>query len=157
MKAILDKICDLNQICEQVYGQTFKVDVVMNKRLKTTAGRAIIGADFLRIEFNPTLYAQEGQVFIDRTVVHEFAHIVACVLMKSTGHDAHWRSVMQTLGAIDSKRCHSYAVQSTKAKTTTYTCGCSNYEITPQRKSWMTRGKVYRCVKCNNIIKEGCK
>lgn len=152
MQRILNKICELQEACQQLYGRTFQVTVKMNNRLTSTAGRAFYTTG--ELEFSTSLYNANVEAFLEDTVVHEFAHVAAFVLYGEKGHGPMWKNVMQALG-LPGDRCHSYAIpQRSKAKTTTFKCGCRTHEISPQRKSWMTRGKVYRCVACNEIIVE---
>ena len=156
MEKILNKINDLNETCRQVFGQTFKVEVVWNKRLKVTAGKAVAHPEKLVIELNPTLYKENEDKFIEDTVPHEFAHIVAYVLYKTMAHDANWYHVVNTL-QINTERCHSYDVsahRAAKTKSYKYSCGCKEWDVTPQRKSWMNRGKVYFCPACKGTLVE---
>lgn len=151
MEKILSKIADLQETCQQVFGRTFEVSVHMNNRLTSTAGRAFYETG--RLEFSTKLYAANEEQFLLDTVVHEFAHVVSWELFATRGHDANWKSVMNTLGATPS-RCHSYAVQKRETKTYAYQCACRVHQFTPQRRAWAKKGKTYICIHCAKQLKE---
>jgi SprT protein len=152
MERIIAKIKELTAIAEAKWpGYNFDVKVSMNDRLRTTAGRAWFAEG--KVEFASKIYENNVEQFLEDTVPHEFAHIVANRVYGSTGHDNYWKQVVAALGS-SSTRCHSYEVKSTKAKTYKYRCSCMIHEITPQRRSWMLRGKVYKCSRCGDFLIE---
>lgn len=151
MDKIADKMFELIEAAKQAYGRDYSdVSWKMNGRLTSTAGRAYLTER--RMEFSTKLYAENKEAFVEDTVGHEFAHIIAYDIFQDRGHGTGWKSVMNTLG-INSQRCHSYKVESRTKKTYKYVCDCQTHEVTPQRKSWIDRGKIYRCVHCNTIIR----
>jgi predicted SprT family Zn-dependent metalloprotease len=79
------------------------------------------------IELNPVLLNENREVFINRTVVHEFAHLVDGILhpwtrdtrrgrSKKSYHGRTWKWVMVQLGA-DPSRTHSYDISNAATKT----------------------------------------
>lgn len=152
MEQIKAKIAELQEIAMQVYGRAFPVQVKMNNRLSTTAGRAWLEQGL--VEFSTKLYNENKESFLDDTVGHEFAHIVAFQVFQDKGHGAGWKSVVNSLG-VGTKRCHSYQVAAKPSSSKhVYTCGCKEHVISPQRKVWMDKGKVYLCLACNKILVE---
>ena len=153
MLEITQKLEELNQKAEELFGIRVQFQAEMNSRLTSTAGRAFYQLNLL--QFSTTLYQSNKAAFLQDTVPHEFCHLLAFQLYgeEGCGHGTMWKKTMEALG-YQPQRCHSYEVPQRKAKTTEYTCGCQVHHITPQRKAWMTRGKVYSCVKCGNVIKE---
>lgn len=145
---IQEKIDSLLEIVSSTYGLQLCLSWKMNPRLRTTAGRAFWLEN--RLEFNPKLYAENTEKFLQDTVAHEVAHIVAYHVYGSTGHDKNFYAVCTVLGA-DAARCHNYKIE---VKGTWYECGCMKHLVTSARKAWMTRGKVYKCKHCKEIIRE---
>ncbi len=105
---------------------------VIYKQRGTTAGTAN-HRDWV-IDLNSTLLMENGQVFIDRTVVHEFCHLLdyqlhpenfeSKVTFTRTGrirrtkrnvHGYTWKRLMMHFGA-DPSRCHSYDVTNAKQR-----------------------------------------
>jgi len=127
------------------------ITVKMNGRLSTTAGRAWLTTGL--IEFSSKLYAENTEVFLEDTVPHEFAHIVAYRVYGSRGHDFSWKHVCSALGS-DTQRCHTYAVAKKTVNTTPMYCGCMVHEFTPQRMAWVRKGKTYKCRNCGQVLKE---
>ena len=152
MDKIADKMYELVEAANRVYGKRYSdVRWRMNNRLTSTAGRAFLAER--RIEFSSKLYSENQEKFLADTVGHEFAHIVAFDLYGDRGHGSGWYAVMRDLG-IESSRCHDYKVEKKTAKTYDYVCACQVHKVSPQRKSWITRGKIYKCIKCNQPIRE---
>lgn len=147
------KLVELQNQAEQIFGVRFDVELKLNKRLTSTAGRAFYVQNL--IELSDKLLQDNFQGFLDDTLPHEFCHLLSYKLYAEAGkgHSQEWKATMLAMG-YKPTRCHSYAVQKRAAKTTQYTCGCMIHEITPQRKAWMARGKVYSCVHCGKVIKE---
>ena len=100
------------------------------------------------------MYAANEAEFLEDTVVHEFAHLVAYQVYGDLGHGAGWKMVMAKFGAI-ATRCHSYAVpKKATSKSYTFKCACMEHQFTPQRMAWVRKGKVYKCRHCGEILKE---
>ncbi len=84
-----------------------EVRVEWNARLKTCAGRA----DFREklISLNPRLRDHPDE--IERTFLHELAHILAHLRAKNrrriAPHGPEWRDACRDLGIADEKRCHN--------------------------------------------------
>lgn len=74
-----------------------EIEVVYNRRLSTTAGRAFVRAG--RIELNPRLLAGALDQ-VDVVLIHEAAHVAAFRLFGGNipAHGRHWRSLMRLAG-----------------------------------------------------------
>ncbi len=84
-----------------------------------TAGRAWGGLN--RIALHKKFLEHYGDEYINRTVVHEYAHLVQRRLDPySQAHGSLWKSIMRLLGA-DTSRCHSYDT-GLVVKQTKYVC-----------------------------------
>lgn len=109
------------------------------------------------VNFNPVLLEENGQAFIDRTVVHEVAHIVTDAVhwRPTRAHGKEWRSVMRKLGVSEPTRCHSYDVSNARVRTVrrfTYKCGCASHELTTVRHNKILRGYGYTCQNCGQAL-----
>ncbi len=81
--------------------------VEWNPRLRTAAGRA----DFQKnlISLNPRL-RDHGAAEIERTLLHELAHLLAhfrAGRSRINAHGAEWRQACADLGIAGEKRCHT--------------------------------------------------
>lgn len=84
----------------------------------TNAGTANAGTN--TIKFNPTLLRENPDEFIQDTVPHEVAHLVARLrhLGKAIDpHGAEWRNVMWAFGC-QATRCHSFDVSNVPTRAT---------------------------------------
>lgn len=77
----------------------------ISRRMKTTAGYAFyLPVNIVR--FSAELMHEHTQNFIDDTIPHEVAHIVANNVFGAKGHGAAWKRVMLALG-VNPTRLHS--------------------------------------------------
>lgn len=80
--------------------------VVLNNRLKTTAGRAFIEQDPQYIDLSTELFEQYPNEFCTVIIPHELAHCVAFLVYNDYGHGKSWKKIMKELGLIP-ERCHN--------------------------------------------------
>jgi len=128
--------------------------VVINPRLRTTAGRAFFDRNM--VDFNKSLMETNKEYFIQDTIPHELAHIIAFVLFGDDGHGADWRRVLEALTGRPAERLHSMDVSAQRRKSKTYTmyCGCGPVEISPQRMAWVNKGRQYTCNNCGQLLRK---
>ncbi len=83
--------------------------VIMNARLKTTAGRCFYDKNL--IDLNVKLFAENTEAFFLDTIPHEMAHQISFNLYGNAGrgHNNYWRHVMLSYG-IKPSRCHDYII-----------------------------------------------
>ncbi len=136
-------------IAETKYGRKFAMPTVIYRKRGTVGGTANDAR--YEIDLNPILLMENLDVFIDRTVVHEFAHLVDGIMNPHTRetrivrtrrglgrskrdiHGATWKNIMRLFGAEPS-RCHSYDVTNARVKNKAprdhkWVCGCGRGEI----------------------------
>jgi len=114
------------ELAKSVWGhklENYKLPTVRYAKKGTTAGTANIRGNVINL--NLVLLMENGQVFIDRTVTHELAHLIDGYLhpenymrirgRKSSPHGPDWKRVMRLLGAEPS-RCHSYDTTNAKVQ-----------------------------------------
>lgn len=152
MEKIVEKLVMLQRQAAVMYGRHIDFTVVMNGRLTSTAGRAFLESG--KLEFSPSLYEANEAEFLNDTVPHEFAHLVAYRVYGDKGHGIGWKAVMQDMG-FNATRCHSYEIpKRASSKTYAFKCDCMTHEFTPQRMAWVRKGKIYRCNHCKTILTE---
>lgn len=152
MEKIIERLGELKEQARQMYGVNIAFHVRMNGRLTSTAGRAYFESG--KLEFSPSLYEQNQQDFLENTVPHEFAHLVAFRLYGDNGHGQGWKAVMRDMG-LEPTRCHDYEVpKRTSSVSYKFKCACMTHDFTPQRMAWVRKGKIYKCRTCGEILKE---
>ena len=105
------------------------------------------------INLNLALLLQEGSKFLNRTPGHEAVHWVEFYLYGSSSHGKRWKGLMDEMG-LDNSRCHNYDCSKVRRKTKKYDykCGCMTFSISAIRHRKILKGKIYRCLKCNQKI-----
>lgn len=128
---------------------TFTMDV-----RGTVGGKAFLHEN--RIALNPVLFRQNKKDFIEDTIPHEVAHLVAFMVYRDNGHGAGWKHVMRSDFGIPPTRCHNYDVSNVKQKYTVrkalYTCECK--DLTHKLSLQKHRSKTnFLCKRCRQPIK----
>jgi SprT protein len=99
--------------------------IVFNIRGKC-AGRA--NCLFNVIRYNVELARHNFEAFLERTVKHEVAHVVAVKYYNcKAGHNREWRWIMEDVFGQEASRCHSYDTSNCAARKTywhIYRCMC---------------------------------
>lgn len=108
------------------------------------------------IRYNRKMLAENGQVFIDQTVPHEVAHLVARFLHGSRirPHGIEWRSIMVLFGA-DPIRCHNFptpAGNRRRMRYFSYRCTCSTHQLSAIRHNRTQAGVTYLCRRCGSPL-----
>ncbi len=159
--AIHDELTDATRIwldkANQVFGKTFPRPLISLRLKGGTAGYAIY--DKWMVKYNPELYVRNKQEFIDRTVPHELAHLITSNIygrVRVKHHGWQWRLVMQKLGVVDVKRCHSYdvtGIKNVRARPYVYQCQCgTEYRLTKTLHNKILKGRYRVCPKCRTRI-----
>jgi len=151
---VSDKLKELRVKTRELF--EVKIDPTISYDLRgQSAGQANYRHNVIRL--NRELLEKYTADFIDQTVPHEFAHLVAYRVYGSRikPHGKEWKSVVL---ALDAKpvRTHSYEVTPTRRlKRFRYQCDCpdSSYEITSVRHNRILRGHIYLCKKCGGSLR----
>jgi len=115
---------------------------------------------YMAIRLHRRALEEYGDDFINRTLVHEFAHILQyCNCSNSQPHGREFKMFMRLLGG-STKRCHSYNLRALvpekvrkTAKTFSYKCQCRTHEISTIRHNRVLSGKAtYCCANCNSQL-----
>jgi len=109
---------------------------------------------FIRFNLGMLMNEKNTERFIERTPVHEVAHLVVYEVYGRGGHGYEWRKVMDLLGATDIQRCHSYEMSSVgEENLIRYVCGCSVQHLVSKRKhNNILRGVTYFCKRCRKPL-----
>jgi len=110
------------------------------------------------VDFNRRLLQENWQDYLDETIAHEVAHVVADYVawklqQRDPGHGLLWKAIMYEF-KCEPSRCHNYdvsAVSNAKrhARTFTYVCGCREYNLSAGKH--MNR-KIKTCPLCNEEL-----
>jgi SprT protein len=108
------------------------------------------------IRYNRAMLAENGLAFIQQTVPHEVAHLVAGIVhgRRIRPHGAEWRSIMAFFGA-EAVRCHSFTVpphQRRKMRYFSYRCACRNHRLSATRHNRSQAGVIYLCRSCGSPL-----
>ena len=147
------KLVELRAKARKFYG--VEVDPELSFDLRgMAAGQANYRENKIRL--NRELLQEYMSDFIEQTVPHEYAHLVAYRKFGSRirPHGKEWRWVMQVLGA-DPIRTHNYRVSPVrKCRRFTYQCNCpgKDYQLTSIRHNRIKKGFHYYCLKCKEQV-----
>lgn len=122
--------------------------IVINKRLRTTGGRAQIRRPI--VEISPYLLQSDAPT--DTIVAHEVAHIFNRIMLGGKGHDKKWQECMIRMG-LPPDRCHRYAGVKRNQQTTARCPGCNHeHHMSTNRLTRMKRGQRYVCLECQYVM-----
>jgi SprT protein len=118
------------------------------------AGKAFYSS--YRLQFNAPLAADNRDEFLDQTVPHECAHLIARTLYGSIApHGKEWKYVMVQLGARPA-RCHSYDVETHRRSTRhIYHCACQEHALSTRLHNQIQAGQRRHCLRCNQTVQPG--
>ena len=156
---IIEQLRNLEDVAVSELGVPVPEYVIRFDLKGRTAGWAIPNEDGTFImRFNLDIAMNNVDEY-HNTVIHEFAHIMTYVKFPKAKkhHGRHWVYVMQKLGVINPKRCHSYkgVVQVRKTRKFKAVCSCNlthivgivSYKRSIEYKQEKGR-ELYRCSKC---------
>ncbi|MET0028235.1 MAG: SprT-like domain-containing protein [Candidatus Thiodiazotropha sp.] len=109
------------------------------------------------IRYNAALLSRYGQEFMDETVPHEVAHIVARRRFgqRIRPHGREWKQVMAFFQA-PARRCHSFdTTQTTRRRMRyyDYRCACRDHRISAVRHNRVVSGTMtYQCRFCGTPL-----
>lgn len=108
------------------------------------------------IRLNRSLLLAHGQAFIEDTVPHELAHLVAYAMHggRIRPHGPQWRALMDVLER-PATVCHDYAVTpARRTRTFAYHCGCREHALGAIRHRRARAGQAYRCRRCGGELQQ---
>lgn len=151
----------LTQGCDEFGIAAPRVRILFDLRGKTAGQVRLPARGQPVIRYNAVLLAENGRRFLNRTVPHETAHVVAFWVFGSgiRPHGAEWKRVMELFGA-DTRRCHDYDTSRSATRRltlVTYHCGCREHRLTRIRHNRILTGQVYCCTACGTFLQLGPK
>lgn len=131
-------------------GAQLQIPKVQYTLRSTTAGIADAGEWSLR--FNPIFLVDNADEYIEHTVGHEVAHLVA---LSTYGvpifpHGREWQKVMKLFG-LPIKISHRYDL-SKVAVTEQWQCGCQKHVVSKRMHAKLLAGELYQCNACETHL-----
>lgn len=120
------------------------------------AGRALSGPNEIWLNTN-YLTSESWKEFLDRTPLHELAHLITHYCYGGKGHGKVWKKVCVELG-IEPVRCHHYknpadVTGTTVKKMYSAHCKCKHWDLSSIRYNRIIKeGYTYTCPLCKNLI-----
>lgn len=119
------------------------------------AGVAHLQENLLR--FNALLYRENTEHFLQQTVAHEVAHLVAHQLfgLRIRPHGEEWQQIMRSVYRLPPDRCHQYAVPRRRVTHYLYRCQCPDglFPFSAQRHGLVAKGRRYLCRRCKATLR----
>lgn len=153
MNHILHRLEQCYLLAEQHFARPFERPRVSLNLRGQKAGIAYLQRNLLR--FNEQLYRENQQDFLQQTVPHEVAHLLAQALYgdRIRPHGREWQGLMTGLFGLPAHRCHDYAVPQRRSTRYLYRCSCpESMPFTPQRHALVRRGRRYACRRCGHPL-----
>lgn len=107
-----------------------------------------------RLRFNPVLYQENMQAFLEQVVPHEIAHLICYqVYGKTKPHGQEWQQIMWHIFNVSPKTTHNFDLASVKTKGINYQCQCGRVELSIRRHNKVLRGQAkYLCRRCHQEL-----
>lgn len=140
------------QLAEAHFKRSFPRPLVELDLRGQRAGVAYLCRNQLR--FNGQMYRDHSEDFLQQTVPHEVAHLLAHLIYGPMikPHGPEWRALMTELYQLPAKRCHDYPVKR-RGASYYYRCGCTDdLPFTAQRHALVRRGRQYQCRRCGSLL-----
>lgn len=109
------------------------------------------------IRLNAGLLQRYGEDFIEQTVPHELAHLVAYAHFGEgiRPHGAEWRELMRLLGRRPDV-CHQFEVSpARRVRRHAYHCDCASHQLSSIRHRRIQQGMNYQCRRCGQALRAG--
>ncbi|MBH9305962.1 SprT family zinc-dependent metalloprotease [Pseudomonas aeruginosa] len=140
---------------EHFFQRSFPRPTVSFRLRGQKAGVAHLDENLLR--FNPQLYRENREHFLEQTVAHEVAHLIAHQLFgpRIRPHGEEWQLIMRGIYGLPPDRCHTYAVKRRATTRYLYRCHCpehNDFPFSPQRHPLVAKGRRYYCRRCKATL-----
>ncbi|MDF5862155.1 SprT family zinc-dependent metalloprotease [Pseudomonas aeruginosa] len=140
---------------EHFFQRSFPRPTVSFRLRGQKAGVAHLDENLLR--FNPQLYRENREHFLEQTVAHEVAHLIAHQLFgpRIRPHGEEWQLIMRGIYGLPPDRCHTYAVKRRATTRYLYRCHCpehNDFPFSPQRHTLVAKGRRYYRRRCKATL-----
>lgn len=150
-KALAARCEDFYILAECFFDQHFPRPTYLFNQRGRSAGSAHLQKNL--IKFNPVLYIQNKQVFMEQVVGHEVAHLIAYQLYgRVKPHGKEWQQIMSEVFKLTPQTTHELDVSSVQGKLFNYRCDCSEHQLTIRRHNKVLKGTSYLCRKCKSAL-----
>lgn len=133
MDSVKAKVAECFSVARTIYPHVAFIYPTIRYDLEgRTAGRAFCSPTNPYIRLNWSLLEQNKNDFINRTVPHEVAHIIAYKAYGNaiSAHGEIWQLVCRQLGMSDVTRCHSYKTElARKTSKFQHICICGSKHV----------------------------
>lgn len=142
----------LYQLAEQRFSRHFPRPKVRLDLKGRSAGQAWLEKNELR--FNLALLKRYPEDFIQQTVPHEVAHLLARELCgpRIRPHGAEWKQLMTGLFKRPATVRHQYQLPPSHRYRFTYRCNCQQLQLSATRHNRVLRGAQYLCRECRSPL-----
>ncbi|MCL7461686.1 SprT family zinc-dependent metalloprotease [Pseudomonas sp. NW5] len=142
------------QQAERFFTRSFARPSVSLRLRGLKAGVAHLQENHLR--FNAQLYRENRVHFLQQTVAHEVAHLIAHQLYGASirPHGPQWQAIMTRVYGLPAERCHHYAVKRPQRVHYLYRCACPDgqFPFTARRHALVLEGRRYLCRRCRTAL-----
>jgi len=150
-QCLLSHVAQCYEVAERRLNRQFPRPTVLFNQRGKIAGSAQLQTNVLR--FQPLIYTQNQEHFLEHVVPHEIAHLIVWQLHGRTApHGKEWQQLMTQVFELPPLRTHQYAVDNLGIKTVEYTCGCGDITLTIRRHNKVLKGAQYYCRACNETL-----
>ncbi len=150
-KVLMQKGEDCFIDAECFFNRPFKRPIYQFDQRGKVAATAHLQRNMLR--FNPILYCQNKDEFIQQIVAHEVAHLITFSLYgKVRPHGKEWQKIMQKVFTLNAKTTHSMDTKNVQGKLFLYHCLCTEHPLTIRRHNKVLKGVQYHCKKCQSEL-----
>jgi len=151
-KALQVKGEDCFILAECFFDRPFKRPSYLFNQRGRSAGTAHLQRNI--IKFNPILFAQNREIFIDQVVAHEVAHLIAYQQYgKVRPHGKEWQHIMHNAFNCPATTTHSLDIKDVIGKQFSYQCLCSTHQLSIRRHNKVLKGAKYLCRHCRGELK----
>jgi len=151
-KALAVKGEDCFILAECFFDRAFPRPTYFFNQRGRSAGSAHLQKNVLK--FNPILYLQNKDIFIEQVVAHEIAHLITYqVFGKVKPHGKEWQNIMTQVFKLPASTTHQLDITDVQGKLFEYHCGCSAHQLTIRRHNRVAKGTRYLCRKCKSPLK----
>ena len=160
VSVLQNKVVDMTRrLIEQAENQ-FHVPIpppVLRFDLKGgAAGMVVFSRTGPLIRYNRQMLEENGESFLEQTVPHEVAHLVARTLygIGIRPHGPEWKSIMAFFDA-PAHRCHHFNTSSSRHRRMRYfhyRCDCRDHRLSAIRHNRCRTGVTYLCRLCGSPL-----
>ena len=152
-----DKLINTLAFACQKYNRQFEIPKLVFRQMGLKAGVARLQAN--TIELNED-YCKNGhlQDMIDRTLVHELAHLIAYQVYRDNGHGRGWKRVTNDLTGKVMSRCHNYNTEGVKTRKLNtrrfvWYCNCREHNVSTRTHNSLMKWGLGKCRLCKTEVK----